>query len=155
MVVICAKRDGLIVSLSRIICAGQIPVELQRRTEACARVNTALWAATKLERTGSELYKIAAQSYAAAGFANEIHLHHQGGATGYRTRDWVAHPASLDEVQINQAFSWNPSISGTKTEETCIAFAGHVEPITQSPNWPQIAIEVDGHNFVSPGVLPI
>ena len=38
MIVVCAKRKGLIASLSRIVCAGKIPDELRRRTDACASV---------------------------------------------------------------------------------------------------------------------
>jgi len=76
-----------------------------------------------------------------AGFAGEEHLHHQGGASGYRTREWVAHPASSEQVQLNQAFAWNPSITGTKTEETSIALADRVEIITTTPDWPRYALK--------------
>lgn len=155
MVVVCAKRDGLIASLSRIVCVNRIPAELQRKTRVCARVNAALWAATKPGATGAELYKIAAETYAAAGFANEIHLHHQGGAIGYRTRDWTAHPASTDCVQTAQAFAWNPSISGSKTEETVIVHDDRIETITQSPDWSQIAIEADGREYSLPDILSL
>jgi Xaa-Pro dipeptidase len=41
MVVVCARRGGLIASLTRIVCAGDVPDELRRRTEATARVNAA------------------------------------------------------------------------------------------------------------------
>src|SRR5258705_3760602 len=80
-------------------------------------------AATQPGSSGSDLYRVAARAYAEAGFENEERLHHQGGATGYRTRDWVAHPACRERVQVNQAFAWNPSVTGTKVEDTCIAFA--------------------------------
>lgn len=80
-------------------------------------------------------------------------MHHQGGATGYRTRDWLAHELSSKTVQINQAFAWNPSITGTKTKETCIAFADRIETITATPGFPQIEIEIDGCKYYSPDIL--
>lgn len=155
MIVVCAKREGLIASLSRIVCAGNAPEELKRKTVSAARVNAWLLAATRRGATGAELYKIAAAAYAAEGFAGEISKHHQGGACGYRARDWVAHPSSPETVQANQAFAWNPSISGTKVEETVLAFDNKIEVLTASPDWAQISVEVNGREYLSPGVLSV
>ena len=68
--------------------------------------------------TRQRTLRSAAKAYAEKGFADEIDLHHQGGAAGYRTREWVAHPNANDVVRNDQAFAWNPSITGTKVEET-------------------------------------
>jgi Xaa-Pro aminopeptidase len=155
MLVTCARRGGLVASLSRIVCAGQMSDELRRRTQAVARVNARLLAATRPGAVGSELYRTAADAYADEGFAGEEHLHHQGGASGYRTRDWVAHPASGEIVQTNQAFAWNPSVTGTKAEETCVASADGVEILTTSPVWPQITVRVGGREYHSPDVLSL
>ena len=155
MIVVCGRRAGLIVSLTRIVCAGEISSELQRRTESCAAVNAALYSATKVGATGSGLYKIAADAYAAHGFAGEIDKHHQGGATGYRTREWVAFPESKDIVRPNQAFAWNPSITGTKTEETAILIDGELRVITTTDGFPKIATVIDGKEYFSPGILSL
>jgi Xaa-Pro dipeptidase len=155
MIVVCARRQGLIASLSRIICAGAVPDELGRRTRAAAHVNAMLFAASRPGATGRELYEVAANGYRAEGFPGEEKLHHQGGAAGYRTRDWVAHPLCADEVLKDQAFAWNPSITGTKVEETMIAFEDRIELITTTPGWPFIPVEVEGHAFVFPDVLSL
>jgi Xaa-Pro aminopeptidase len=155
MVVVCAQRAGLIASLTRIVCAGPVPEELQRRTLAAARVNAQLFAATRPGATGAQLYEVAARSYIEEGFPCEERLHHQGGACGYNTRDWLAHPKCSEQVQVNQAFAWNPSVTGTKVEETCIAFADGVEVITNTPCWPQLTVQVNGQQFVAPDVLSL
>jgi Xaa-Pro aminopeptidase len=155
MLVVCARRSGLIASLTRIICNGELPDELRRRTLATARVNAQLLAATRPGTMGSELYEVAARAYATEGYQGEEQLHHQGGASGYRTRDWLAHPACKEQVQINQAFAWNPSITGTKVEETCIASADGVEVLTRTPDWPQIPVSVAGREYFSPDILCI
>ena len=155
MIVVCTKRQGLIASLSRIICDGKIPAELRKRTDACARVNAKILAATKQGATSAGLYKIAADAYAAENFAGEEKLHHQGGASGYKTRDWVAHPNSSEVVQNNQAFAWNPSITGTKTEETVIVRESGIEIITATPNFPQITVEIEGREYLSPDILSL
>jgi Xaa-Pro aminopeptidase len=153
MLVVCARRGGLIASLTRIICLGALPDDLRRRTLAAARVNAQLLAATRPGAIGSELYEVAARAYAAEGFPGEEQLHHQGGALGYRTRDWLAHPACTEQVQLDQAFAWNPSITGTKVEETCIAFADGVEVLTTTTDWPQIPVQVGGVEYFSPDIL--
>jgi antitoxin VapB len=155
MVVVCARRSGLIASLSRIICVGPVPDELARRTIAAARVDARLLSATRPGATGAELYNLAARSYVEEGFEGEQRLHHQGGACGYRTRDWVAHPACDERVQVNQAFAWNPSVTGTKVEETCIAFDDGIEIITASPDWPTINVASEGRQYLLPGVLSL
>ncbi|MEO8434823.1 MAG: aminopeptidase P family protein [Pyrinomonadaceae bacterium] len=155
MIVVCARRRGLIASLTRIVSAGAIPEELSNRTQATARVNAMLFAATRPGVSGRELYKVAARAYEAEGFSGEERLHHQGGASGYRTRDWVAHPGQTEQVQLQQAFAWNPSITGSKVEETCIAFPDGIEIITATPGWPSIPVEVDGREYLLPGVLSI
>jgi Xaa-Pro aminopeptidase len=156
MIVVCARRGGLIASLSRIVCNGPVPEDLRQRSQATAGVMARLLAATKPGASGKDLYEVAARAYLDAGFPGEEHLHHQGGAAGYRTRDWVAHPACTERVQAGQAFAWNPSITGTKIEETCIASAAGIEIITTTPGWPAIATntDVDGQ-YLLPDVLSL
>ncbi|MFT3742963.1 MAG: M24 family metallopeptidase [Pyrinomonadaceae bacterium] len=155
LMVTCAKRFGLIVSLSRLVCVGSVPADLERLTEANAAVNAALYAATRPGTSGSELYSAASAAYAEQGFAGEIDKHHQGGAAGYKTREWVAHPESRERVHLDQAFAWNPSITGTKVEETVLTTDRGVEVITASHDYPRIETVIGGESFFSPGILSI
>lgn len=155
MLVSCARRHGLIASLTRIATIGAASEELLKRTEAAAFVNASLCHATQEGVTGSELYDAAALAYSEAGFPDEIDKHHQGGAAGYRTREWVAHPNSKDIVGPDQAFAWNPSITGTKVEETVIVSDGKCATITASTRFPQIVTEIGGTEYRSPGILEI
>ena len=58
--------------------------------------------------------------YDEAGFPEEWQLYHQGGTTGYASREIIATPQTRQEIKIGQAFAWNPSIIGAKAEETFI-----------------------------------
>lgn len=159
LLVTCAKRRGLIASLSRMISIGEPTDELKRKTEAAAFVHASLQHATRIavnpETLGSELYAVAAAAYEKMGFADEINKHHQGGATGYRTRDWVAHPASGEQVFPDQAFAWNPSITGTKVEDTIVRNDGDIEVLTASPDFPTIETVIEGRSYFSHGILTI
>ena len=155
MVVVCAQRHGLVACLSRIIVAGRVPDDLEARTAAAASVFARLIGATAPGVTGAALFQEAAQGYADAGFPSEELRHHQGGATGYRSREWIAHPQSRDRVQVRQAFAWNPSVTGTKVEETTLVHDQGFEVITASPGWPGIPLKVRGQAFTAPAILSL
>ena len=85
------------------------------------------------------LFATARDAYVEAGFKDEELRHHQGGAIGYRSREWVAHPASEERIQSRQALAWNPSITGTKIEDTLLLTEQSRELITRSPEWPTLS----------------
>jgi antitoxin VapB len=142
MLALCAERDGLIVSLSRVVAAGA-PADLDARTRAAATVFGRVLAATRPGASGVELYAILARGYEDAGCADEVLKHHQGGAIGYRAREWVAHPRSEETVEERQAFAWNPTVTGTKVEDTALVIGDRLEIITSTPDWP--TIDMDGN----------
>lgn len=155
LIAVCGKRDGLIASLSRIACIGEIPEDFKRRTEANADVFAKTLTATKIGASGAEIYAQIDKAYLENGFEGEINKHHQGGAIGYKTRDWVAHPKSAEIVVENQAFAWNPTITGTKIEETAILTENGFEIVTTSANFPQILADVNGKQVVLPNILEL
>jgi Xaa-Pro aminopeptidase len=155
MVVVCAERHGLVVALSRIVTTGKPSTELRDRTRATAQVFTRLMAGTRSGVTGSDLYAVAANAYEAVGFRGEERKHHQGGAIGYRSREWIAHPASEEVVAARQAFAWNPSITGTKVEDTVLLNDGRYEWLTASPFWPAIPLDVNGATMPVADVLSL
>ncbi len=132
MVAVCGKRNGLIASVSKVGCAGDIPDELRKRTDAVVDVLATAYEATTVGATGAGIYEAIAAAYLRNGFAGEIGNHHQGGAAGYKSREWVAHPASREKVQANQSFAWNPTIAGTKAERTAIVGPGGIIPVTKA-----------------------
>jgi antitoxin VapB len=144
MVVACAERHGLVVALSRIVAAGQIDPVLRERTERTARVFGALVEYTREGTTAAELFATAARAYRVEGFEGEELKHHQGGAIGYRSREWVAHPRSEEKVLARGAFAWNPSITGSKVEDTVLIVDGRIEVITATPHWPAIGTGFGG-----------
>ncbi len=44
--------------------------------------------------------------------------HRARGRPGYASREVTATPASEVQIETGQAFSWNPSITGAKAEDT-------------------------------------
>jgi hypothetical protein len=120
MVAVCAERGGLVVALSRLLAARPPDAEIARRLAAAQSVLAAMLDASVAGTSAARIFQVAAAAYAAQGFPGEEARHHQGGAIGYRSREWIAHPQSPDVVASPTALAWNPSVTGTKVEETCL-----------------------------------
>jgi antitoxin VapB len=156
LVACCAEREGQIVAASRLVAVGRIDDDFKERTLATARVFGALLEATVAGATGAQLFATAAKGYADHGYPGEELRHHQGGAIACRSREWVAHPASDAIVEPPQAFAWNPTVTGTKVEETVVLDEnGQLEVVTTSPDWPSVELGVRGQTIAVPLVLGI
>jgi antitoxin VapB len=154
MLNLCSRKWGLAISITRFIHFGALPDELASRFSAAAQVNAALLNATRVGATSAELFKVAQAAYAAQGFPGEERFHHQGGATGYGEREWVATPDGTETVVNNQAFAWNPSIRGGKVEDTVILHDGVIENLTATPELPVLSEAiVEGSLYAAAGVL--
>ena len=140
MLVTCAAWGGLISCLTRFVRFSPMPKELAAKHQAVCNVDATVNFATKPGRTLGEIFKDLQQAYAANGFAEQWQLHHQGGPTGYNNREGIGTPGNATVVRDNQAFAWNPSITGTKCEDTVLIPAdGKPEVLTaHSQDWPTI-----------------
>ena len=145
MLVVCGQRHGLIVSMTRLIHFGAIPKELLAKHEAVCRVEAALWEATVVGTPYGKVLQAGLAQYKKEGVAKEWELHHQGGPTGYAGRDFCVIPDEKRQVLDRQAIAWNPSITGTKSEDTFILEDGKRTVVTAcSPVWPTISVQGPG-----------
>ena len=146
---ICAKRKGLIASVTRIINFGPVGSDLGEY-ESLLQVEAAMLNATVVGAPLADPVKAAALAYSLNGFDElEWHKHHQGGPTGYLPRDWPANLGSTRQIALHQPIAWNPTGKGWKVEDTLITSADGIEILTIDPSWPTIA--VDGRS--RPGIL--
>ncbi len=153
MLNLCARKWGLTVSITRFAYFGAVPEDLQQKFHAAAQVNAALLDATRVGATSAQLFKVAADAYAREGFAGDEQMHHQGGATGYWEREWVATPQGTEQVVNNQVFAWNPSVRGGKVEDTVLLTDGGIELLTPTPELPALASSANGKSYPATGVL--
>jgi len=153
MLNLCARKWGLTVSITRFAHFGALPSELEERFHAAAQVNAALLDASRVGATSAELFRVAADAYAREGFAGDEQMHHQGGATGYWEREWIATPDGSEKVVNNQAFAWNPSIRGGKVEDTVLLRDGKIELLTPTPELPALESSANGNSYPATGVL--
>jgi Xaa-Pro aminopeptidase len=133
MVALCPRQHGLMVAMTRIAHFGKLPAELRRRHDAVCRVDAALHAATKVGARWCDILGAGIDAYRAEGFGGEWKLHHQGGPVGYEGREFKATPTETRTVVRNQLVGWNPSIAGTKSEDTILSSG---ELLTGTRGWP-------------------
>lgn len=155
MVVIMAELHGLMVAATRLVHFGRPPEDLRRRMRSTAQIDATMIAHTRPGERVSDILARGIEEYARQGYADEWRLHHQGGPCGYWTREYLATPSVEDRVALNQAFAWNPSITGTKCEDTCIAGQDETEIITATGDWPTIDVRIGDTTYHRPDILVI
>ncbi len=153
MLVTCSERGGLIAACTRIVHFGPVPEALAATMEACATVDAALITSTRPGRTLGELFAVARRAYAAVGREDEWRLHHQGGSCGYLPREVKAAPESDVQVLENQAFAWNPTITGTKCEDTVLCGPEGTAPLAEPSDWPTVRAAWEGEALARPIIL--
>jgi antitoxin VapB len=141
MGVICARRKGLIASVTRIVNFGELSASVQDSYQRLLNVEAAFLDGTKVGATFAEAFKGGEVAYLKEGFArDEWTKHHQGGPTGYLPRDYPAHEKTFQIIGANNSIAWNPSAEGLKVEDTVITQPGGLEILTVDPRWPTIQV---------------
>ena len=152
MVNLCARKWGLVASITRFVHFGPVPSDLAASFTAAARIHSELLHASRPGATSAQLFAVAEKAYASAGAAEEIELHHQGGPCGYTEREWLITPSGEQTVVLPQAFAYNPSLRGAKVEDTALVTDAQVAILTDTPTLPVIESVVDGEVYRSAGV---
>jgi antitoxin VapB len=152
LLAITAEREGLHVSLTRIVSFGPASAELARLVSASAAVDAAMLAASRPGRPLGNVFAAAAEAYAAQGFPEEWRRHHQGGLTGYQGREVFAVPGEPTLIPNSSAVAWNPSVTGGgKSEDTALVTSAGVEVITRTPELP----ELDFDGLARPAIIEL
>lgn len=166
MLITCARKYGLIAAATRIVHFGPVPEDLRRRHRAAVEVDATAIASSRPGATMGELYDVIASAYTAAGYPGEERLHHQGGAIGYENREYLAAPGSSAIIHSPQALAWNPTVTGTKSEDTYLVLgsdAGESHAGSGAPqaecltagdgSWPAIEVVRNGLVLRRPDIL--
>jgi Xaa-Pro dipeptidase len=155
MLVLCARQNGMIASLTRLVHFGPLPEDLHNKVRACALVDAHYLTATRPGKHLNEIFQEAADCYRLYGFEDEWKLHHQGGLTGYAPQEVIATPETADEVHQGQAYAWNSSVSGVRSQDTILVGQDQNEVLTSIPHWPVIKVNLRGQMVERPSILEI
>ena len=157
MIILSLLKEGLVVSVTRFKRVGEMPDRIPSAYGRICGVDTLVHEATEPGKTLGDVFAECQKAYSAMRFSTtEWHNHHQGGTTGYAGRTCKASPGEpfpiLDnswekkvrditgiDVVFGQAFAWNPSAPGVKSEDTFLLMPdGAKEIITRTPALPRV-----------------
>lgn len=136
MVVLGGEKSGLNISMTRMVYFGEVPEEIRYRMQKTQYVFAVMQNLMKDGMEYQEYWQQILKVYEETGYPEEWKMHHQGGPTGYGCREFVVTPSTRGILKEGQAYAWNPTIQGTKCEETTYLKDGRVEILTRTKEWP-------------------
>ncbi len=155
MVVLCLRYQGLVAAVSRLVHFGPISDEIASKARAVARIDARMILDTHTGKTMGDMYALADQAYHEESYPTAIQEHHQGGSIAYLPREILAQPSETAIIAEGQAFAWNPSIHGAKSEDTIILGPSGPTIITQTLGWPMVPVTIDNQTIQRPAILEL
>ncbi len=150
-----AKRWGLHVAVSRSVCLNQVPEELWEAHKKAVLIHaTGMY----FSRTGQKLKDVwpkVRRIYDKFGMPTEWQLADQAEIIGYRAMEHQLTPDSEYELQAPTAMYWHPGINAALPGDTILVMPGGCEIVTKSSVWPQLRVQVKGHDVSCCGLLLI
>ncbi len=151
MMVFCARRFGLYANLTRFVFFRHLTAQEKRNFALLAEIEASVFSACREGQSLNQIYHEFAQAYKKYDLPEEIFKHHQGGPTGYLSREkvasWDSDPSW--KLKTGMALAWNPSLPGAKIEDTVLMTENGIENLTFDSSWPNQKI----HNRFRPDVL--
>jgi Xaa-Pro dipeptidase len=151
LVGVCGRRNGLIVSISRDVLL-ENDAEMVRKHEKCAMVNAAFLSGLKQGNSLEKVFEKGLMEYEKQGYPFEYKEHHQGGLTGFIPRELRANVGCTHLVRENEAYAFNPTIQGSKCEDTVLVTETGIDVMTYTGNYAYVTCDIDGEKFVVPTV---
>lgn len=127
--------------MTRMVYFVPVPEEIKGRMQKTQKIFAAMQNLMKDGMSYQTYFRKIQELYAKEGCPEEWKMHHQGGPTGYGCREFVVTPVIGGRIRNNQAYAWNPTIVGTKCEETTFLTDNGVEIFTRTKVWPCSMIE--------------
>ena len=147
------RRDGLVICLTRYASFGPLSIDLENQMKTNQLIDCTLIAASEPGTVLCDALLKGKAKYEELGYGDEFNKHHQGGPIGYAGRDYRVDFGVKDTIKAHQGFCWNPSITGTKSEDTYIVEKGKRTPITKPILFDKVEIESGGFFFERPATL--
>ena len=153
LVSVMARYAGLVTTVTRMVHFGIPSQEFLKQYRDNVRIECEMIALSQPGNQALLPLKRAVELYEELGYHEEWKHHHQGGAMGYLPRDYRVDFNCEEIILENQAFCWNPSIAGTKSEDGFIATSSGPLFITHPVRFPILDFEVKGFHFRRPDLL--
>jgi len=149
------RYKGLITKITRMAYFGDLPDELREQYAKTVEIENIMADATKPGKDDLEIFELSKELYAKAGYPEMWRVHHQGGPQSYTNGFYLMNQDRHEVVRLNQCYGYNPSITGTKTEDGFIVTGDGPLFITFPVTFPKLVSTINGVEYVRPGILEV
>lgn len=151
LVAVCGRQNGLIASVTRDVLIHE-DESMIKKHEQCANVFATFLSALSPGSDVSNIYELGINAYAIEGYPLEHKEHHQGGLTGFVPRELRANIGVHHEVRVGEVYAFNPSLQGSKCEDTYLVNEDGIECMTYTGNYHYVEIVREGVTYKIPTV---
>ena len=149
------EREGIIVDLTRSIYFGKVPEELMIKQREVNFIGANYIDNSCPGVKLKNLFKIGVQAYKKVGYTDEWKNHHQGGILDYKLGSYSASPNCERVLSNNNIVSWNPTITGVKSEDIILVKGDGAEQLSIDKEWPYEEITINNKSYIKPLILNI
>lgn len=150
-----ARRWGLHAAVNRTVCFNAPPAELTATHQKAALVHATAIHFTRGGETPASVWPRVRRIYEKFDIAGEWMLADQADLLGYRPCEHQFTPASELQLQPGMVVFWHPSVHAAMPGDTLAIGASHAEILTKSTVWPELRIQVRGHEVSCPAILAL
>lgn len=147
------RYKGLVTKTTRFVNFGEPEEGFLKQYEDTLDIENKMIEATVAGVDDIAVQRMAKELYAQKGYPDMWKVHHQGGPQGYSNGYYLVTEEKHGIVQPNQCYCYNPSITGTKTEDGFIVTEEGPVMITRPVVFPKIEADIRGVRIERPGVL--
>ena len=134
---------------------GDLPDDLREQYNKTVHIENVMADATRPGVDDIELFELSKKLYAEAGYPEMWKVHHQGGPQSYTNGFYLMNQDAHGIVRENEVYGYNPSITGTKTEDGFIVTKDGPIFATFPVIFPKIREVINGQEYVRPGILEV
>lgn len=147
------RYKGLVICLTRYVNFVPVSEKLRKQYYDNVMIDCTMIGETIVGESYQRPFLAGKKAYEELGYADEFQKHHQGGPIGYVPRDYRIDFSHQGTILKNQAFCWNPSITGTKSEDTIIVTEDGPVFVTRPYLYPRFEVKVGNRSYVRTEIL--
>ena len=148
-----ARRWGLHATVARTVVLDQLPAQLWDAFQKTLLIHGTGIFFSRQDRLLCEVWPKVRRIYEKFDAAHEWQMADQADVTGYRASEVQLTPTSEFRLAANIPITWHPSVGPASAADTILITENGCEFLTKSDCWPEITVQVKGHDLNCPGVL--
>ena len=149
------EEDGINITVSRSIYFGKAPKNLHVKQHIVNFIDATYCSYLIPGRNLKELYIKGKETYSKLNLIDEWDKHTQGGVIGYTPREIEIKENVNYILNNNNLISFNPTITGVKTEDVVLIENNIAKQLTIDKDWPSEEITIDKFTYLKSKILEI